>query len=73
MLGKELVGKMTIFEYKFTISYQNTDIIQTVKTGSFSHYFLFIKRTINLLLFRSNFRQALVDVCSCYISSTYSS
>ena len=35
MLGKELVGKMTIFEYKFTVSYQNTVIIQTVKTGSF--------------------------------------
>ena len=35
MLGKELVDKMTIFEYKFTVSYKNTDIIQTVKTGSF--------------------------------------
>ena len=25
---------MTIFEYKFTVSYKNTDVIQTVKTGS---------------------------------------
>ena len=42
MLGKELVGKMTIFAYKFTVSYKNTDVIQTVKTEIFSHYFLFI-------------------------------
>ena len=35
MLGKELLGKMTIFEYKFTVSYKNTGVIQTVKTGSF--------------------------------------